>query len=135
MEPTADIAALRVLVTDDEPIMREYLATVASSMGCRVEKAGSGYQCLRRMEESPAPDVLFLDLVMPGLDGESVLREVRVRHPETQVIIVSVQDDEAAIRQLLAEGATAYLTKPVSSVAIASALAELAGSRFCGVKL
>jgi DNA-binding response OmpR family regulator len=102
----------RVLLVDDE---KEFVTTLAERMqirGLDPEVAFSGEQALKILEHS-LPDVMVLDLKMPGIDGLEVLREVRRRHPQIQVIILTGHGsdrDEAAARRL---GAFDHLQKPV----------------------
>jgi len=103
---------LKVLYVDDE---EDFVRTMAERMEMRDlggEVALSGEAALA-MLETEVPDVIVLDLRMPGLDGLEVLRRVKARHPAVAVIIMtgrgSPEDEEEAKRL----GAFAYLTKPV----------------------
>ena len=102
----------RVLLVDDE---REFVTTLAERMqlrGLDPEVAFSGEQALKILEHS-LPDVMVLDLRMPGIDGIEVLRKVKKCHPQIQVIILTghgSERDEAAARRL---GAFDHLQKPV----------------------
>lgn len=116
---------LRILVTDDEEVMRKFLVEVLRSLGYTCDEASNGRECLHKFSLGPAYDVAFVDLVMPRMDGEATLRELRSKYPKTKVIVCSVQDDEEAIRELLAEGATAYLTKPVKPDELAGVMERL----------
>jgi len=115
-EAAPDVSAagtgLKVLYVDDE---EDFVRTMAERMEMRDlggEVALSGEAALA-MLESEVPDVMVLDLRMPGLDGLEVLRRVKARHPHVAVIIMtgrgSPEDEEEAKRL----GAFAYLTKPV----------------------
>ena len=83
-------------------------------MGYICDVAADGRECLLKFVQKPY-DVVFLDLVMPEIDGETVLRWLRKEHPGTNVVITSVQDDDGIMRDLLALGASAYLVKPFTS--------------------
>jgi len=102
----------KVLMVDDE---EDFINTVAERMRMRdlsPELALSGEQALERVEDD-IPDVMVLDLKMPGIDGMEVLRRVRKAHPRVQVVILTghgSEKDEAEARRL---GAFAYLQKPV----------------------
>ena len=102
----------RVLLVDDE---REFVLTLAERMQLRgfdPEVAFSGEQALEKLARN-IPDVMVLDLKMPGIDGLEVLRRVKKSHPRVQVIILTghgSERDEAAARRL---GAFDHLQKPV----------------------
>jgi len=103
---------LKVLYVDDE---EDFVRTMAERMEMRAlggDVALSGEEALR-MLEADLPDVMVLDLRMPGIDGLEVLRQVKEAHPSIQVIVMtgrgSDQDEDDAMRL----GAFAYLTKPV----------------------
>ncbi len=106
------MSMFKVLLVDDE---REYVTTLGERMqmrGLDPEIAFSGEQALRMLEHS-LPDVMVLDLKMPGIDGLEVLRRVKKRYPQIQVIILTGHGsdrDEAAARRL---GAFDHLQKPV----------------------
>jgi CheY-like chemotaxis protein len=116
--------SLDILVVDDEEGIRLYLHRVLTGLGFSCVQAADGKEGLRCCSRKHY-DVVFLDLVMPRMDGESVLLKIKERYPDTAVVIVSVQDDEDAIREVLGLGATAYLTKPVRPEALTDVLQTL----------
>ncbi len=120
---------LSVLIADDEEVVRLFLARVLEDMGCSCDFAVDGRECLERFSSGKTYDVLFLDLVMPRMDGEQVLQQVASKYPKTSVVMLSVQDDEEAIKELLAVGATVYLTKPITADGIRNVVTRLQGLR------
>lgn len=118
-------SSLRILIADDEEVVRLFIARILEELGYACDFALDGQDCLDQFASGKTYDVLFLDLVMPRMDGEGVLREIISQHPNTSVIMASVQDDEEAIKELLAEGATAYLTKPIKAGDIEDVMAKL----------
>jgi CheY-like chemotaxis protein len=119
---------LKILIADDNEYIRELLNRVIEDTGYNWENAENGKQCLDLLNQSTF-DVLFLDLIMPVMDGESVLKNIgNTLNKGIDVVIMSSQDDEQAIEEVLKLGATAYLTKPLSIGVIQDVLATL-GSR------
>ncbi len=116
--------ALQILVADNEEVMRELFDRHLSARGHSVDQAVNGNECLKRMSKKNY-DLVFLDLVMPGVDGETALQTMRVRYPEAFVVVVSSQDDDGVIEDLLARGARAYLTKPCTKEHIEEVIAEV----------
>jgi len=120
----------RVLIVDDEESMRLYLARIlASELDAEVTLAGTCEQALH-LAGSYAYDTVLLDLLMPGIGGYEVLRELRRASPNaaTPVIIVSVLSDKAAHDRCMKAGANAYVVKPVERNAlVATVKAQIAG--------
>lgn len=79
---------VRILVIDDQPDVALVVAEVLESEGHQALVAGSGEEGLRAIEQSP-PDAVFLDVVMPGIDGIEVLRRIRKTRPHLPVILLS----------------------------------------------
>ena len=102
----------RVLVVDDEPELRALLAEYLQGKGFEVVQAGGGEEALRRLPEF-RPQVVLLDIMMPGLSGVETLRRIKTLLPETAVIMVSAIEDQETARQTLVLGAADYVAKPV----------------------
>jgi DNA-binding response OmpR family regulator len=102
--------ALRILVIDDEPAMVGAVAALVGSVGHRVTAAYDGEEGLRHFDDE-RPDLVILDLAMPGMDGLTVCTEIRRRGP-TPIIILSGEGQEAAKVEALDAGADDYVTKP-----------------------
>lgn len=106
---------IRVLVADDhEPFRRAFAHLLSLDADIDVVgEAATGREACDLAAELH-PDVVFLDLLMPEMDGAEATREIKRQLPDTRVIILSVFDQEASIRRGLAAGADRYLTKGVS---------------------
>jgi CheY-like chemotaxis protein len=115
---------LRVLSVEDNPFGRVVLNTVLNELGHQAEFIGRGEAAAQRIVQG-AFDVVLMDMVLPGIDGIEAIRRIRaLRPPHGRIAIVGVSgraSDEAAS---LAAGADAFLLKPVSPRALATALLE-----------
>jgi DNA-binding NarL/FixJ family response regulator len=118
---------IRVLVVDDHPMVRDVIA-----MACRdrpsldvVGEAGDGLEALE-LCRTLQPDVVVLDLGLPGLHGSDVIRLLRERGHPVRILVVSGRDDHAAIFESLRLGADAYLEKTRSVEHIAAAVEAVA---------
>ncbi|PKN41624.1 MAG: response regulator [Deltaproteobacteria bacterium HGW-Deltaproteobacteria-18] len=101
-----------ILLIDDET---QFLITMAKRLrkrGFLVREAGSGLNGLRELEAEPA-DVVVLDVGMPGMDGIQVLREIKLRFPQVQVLMLTGHADMEVALSGMAMGAFDYLMKPV----------------------
>lgn len=101
----------RILVVDDEPFVREWVATVLCEEGYLVEMAADGYQALAMLAGSSF-DLVVSDLMMPELNGLDVLAEVKTRWPATEVVFITAHGSLDSAVDALRQGAYDYLTKP-----------------------
>ncbi|MFB3853466.1 MAG: response regulator [Vicinamibacterales bacterium] len=117
-------AARRVLVADDEQSIRELLVQALALAEYDVEVASDGRAALERLRLGSC-DLLITDLKMPGLDGLSLVREVRRLAPEMPIVIITGYSTEEAAIEALNLGVTGYLRKPfrVSKILAAAAKA------------
>ena len=117
--------ALHVLVVDDEEYIRELLCRRIKDLGHHCDAAHNGERALEMLKTN-AYQVVLADLIMPELDGESLLRHLKqeLQHP-VDVVMVSSQDDERAIQELLDLGATAYITKPLNEDTLKNVMSQL----------
>lgn len=100
----------RILVVDDEKPIADILKYNLEKEGYTVEEAFDGLEALRRVKEAPF-DLVILDVMLPGLDGYSVCREIR-RFSPLPILMLTAKDQEMDIVLGLEMGADDYLTKP-----------------------
>ncbi len=103
----------KILLVDDSPTVLQLERTFLQSVGCELLSASTGGDALAKAEAS-VPDLILLDIVMPGLDGLAVLRELRSR-PTTRnipIVMVTTKSDEKHMTSALELGCTGYITKP-----------------------
>lgn len=111
-----------VLIVDDEPTIRRLVQTVLELEGHQVTTADDGLQALDRVGEQ-APDVLVLDLRLPGIDGRELLRRVDALRLSTRVVVLSAAPD---VEQTACDGAAAVLAKPFEIEHLIDAVDRLA---------
>jgi CheY-like chemotaxis protein len=103
--------SMRILVVEDDPSVAQVLAEVLRVEGHDVLVALDGVEALNVVERTTV-DGVFLDLVMPGLDGLSVLSRIRSRFPDLPVVILSAHAESEATHRARELGAADILTKP-----------------------
>lgn len=106
-----------MLVVDDEPSLVDAVATALGYAGFDVARAGSGSEALAKVAET-LPDVIVLDVMMPGMDGISVCRELRARSVDSLILFLSARGEVSDRVTALRSGGDDYVIKPF-------ALAEL----------
>jgi DNA-binding NarL/FixJ family response regulator len=109
---------LRVVLVDDHPVYREGLAKLLRASGVEViAQAGNGEEALSIIEDM-APDVVVMDLNMPGMSGVDVTRRLIERTPASRVLVVSVSAQEEDVTEAILAGASGYVLKdgPVEEV-------------------
>jgi DNA-binding response OmpR family regulator len=107
-------SAARVLVVDDEPMVREVLSRYLERDGFEVEVAGDGEAALAAFA-ARAPDLVLLDLMLPRLDGFEVFRKMRASRPASPVIMLTARGDVTDRIVGLEIGADDYVAKPFSA--------------------
>jgi DNA-binding NarL/FixJ family response regulator len=103
---------LRVLIADDEPLFAEALEVLLGADE-RIEvvgRAGDGSQAVRLAQELD-PDVVLMDLSMPGVDGFGATRQILAGEGDTHIVVLSGSDDPADIAKAREAGAAGYITK------------------------
>ena len=100
-----------LIVDDDETVRRSYLRSL-ESMSCQVAAASDGEDALQSMEQNPS-DVVLLDMRMPGQDGLSVLRTIKQKWPDSEVVIITGYPTVDSAKEAVRLGAYDYVSKPV----------------------
>lgn len=108
-----DGSPIRVLVVDDEPVLADLLAMAVKAEGWEPHTAPEGQQALKLIREIN-PDVVVLDVMMPGIDGIEVVTRLRARGNEVPVLFLTAKDDVSDRIAGLDAGGDDYVTKPFS---------------------
>jgi two-component system OmpR family response regulator len=112
-DATTGPASVRVLVVDDEQVLAELLTSALRYEGWEVASAHDGLAALRAARENP-PDVVILDVMLPGMDGLEVLRRLRAELEELPVLFLTAKDAVEDRVAGLSAGGDDYVTKPFS---------------------
>ena len=103
---------IKVMIVDDHPIMRDGLKGMLLTIDDMelAGEAGSGRETLARCRES-LPDVILMDMIMPGMDGLETTRAVLDLYPEMKIVVLTSSLEEDLVQQTMAAGASGYLLK------------------------
>lgn len=114
---------IRVLLVDDHAILREGLRALLNHYNDVevVGEAQDGVEAVARVDELQ-PDIVLMDIAMPGMGGIEATRLIRQRHPEIQVLVLTQHDDWRYIQPLLQAGASGYMTKRALGTDLIAAL-------------
>jgi two-component system invasion response regulator UvrY len=128
---------IRILLVDDHAVVRTGFRLLLQSLA-EVEivaEADSGEAACQRYLEL-TPDVVVMDLAMPGMGGLEALRRIRARDPQAKVLALSAHDDPVHARRALKEGALGFLSKRSAPEALVEAVATVnAGRRYIDIRL
>jgi two-component system KDP operon response regulator KdpE len=107
------MSSARILVVDDEPQIRRIMRTTLTSAGYQVDDAKTGEEALQKVRDY-RPDLVLLDINMPGMGGLAACRELRA-DPNVAIVMLTVHNTEAAKVEALDAGADDFVTKPFST--------------------
>ena len=102
----------RILIVDDDDVVRRSYLRSLEGTSCQVAAARDGEEALATMEQNPF-DVVLLDMRMPGQDGLSVLRTIKQKWPESEVVIITGYPTVDSAKEAVRLGAYDYVAKPV----------------------
>jgi two-component system chemotaxis response regulator CheY len=125
------MSSRRLMVVDDALIMRQRIKEIAQEAGWEVvTEAKDGEEALVKYREYQ-PDLVTLDIVMPGLDGVSALKQLRVEFPEARVVMVSAVNQRDKLAECIQAGALDFIVKPFEKAGLLGFFqkALVAGSR------
>ena len=114
---------IRALIVDDHPVTREGLRTaleLSEDEVLVVGEAASGEEAIEQAREL-TPDVVFMDVRMPGMDGIEATRRIREAAPDTKVILITIDESRGAISEAIQAGVSGYLLKDASADALVDA--------------
>ncbi|HML48813.1 MAG TPA: response regulator transcription factor, partial [Clostridia bacterium] len=121
---------IRVLIADDHVLIREGLKTVLSmDPGMEVAGVAQNGQEACALADALQPDVLLLDIRMPGLDGISCIDRVKEASPETKVLILTTFHVDEYVASALANGASGFLLKDIPMPALLEAIRDAAAGK------
>jgi two-component system response regulator AtoC len=120
------VTPARLALVDDDQQFVEYLETLLRSRGYEVQSFTSGSELLQTMHSDTPPDVVLLDVSMPGMDGLETLKAIRVAHPHVQVIMLSGRNAPSTIVDAMRQGALDYVVKPDDPDGLGEAALEAA---------
>lgn len=114
---------IKVLIADDHTIVRTGLRALlqAEPSLTLVGEATGGLEALQLVDEL-TPHVLVLDISMPDLDGISVTRQLRSRYPDLKILILTLHEDKALLREAIKSGASGYILKRAAEAELISAI-------------
>ena len=121
----------KLLLCEDDNHIALLVEFTVEDVGFEVERYANGSKAAARLAEPPMPDIVVLDLMLPGMTGIEILREVKAdpARASTPIVILSARAKDADRAQAVESGASAYLTKPFDPAELVATLERLTGPR------
>jgi DNA-binding NarL/FixJ family response regulator len=121
-------APIRVLLVDDHTILREGIRALLSAEA-DIEVVGEASDGIEAVEQVQRlrPHLVIMDLVMPRMNGLEATRQIRARHPDVRILILSMYDDDEYVREITQAGASGYVLKRVAAEDLVRAIHEVHG--------
>jgi len=117
----------KVLIVDDEDDVRLFLQDFLEERRLDVSSAASGEEALEIAEKNP-PDIVLLDLMMPGMNGLECLEKLLKKNPSAKVIMLTALNDDVSVEKSKQLGARHYILKPFSLAYLETELVKLIGA-------
>src|SRR6478736_3282098 len=118
----------KILLVDDEPGMLRYIKTLLEVEDHQVATASTGEEALETVEKGMEPNLVLLDLLMPGIDGLETLEKLRKLQPNAKVVMLSCVNDTKKVVQAIRLGATDYITKPFQKAELDAVIDQCLGT-------
>jgi DNA-binding NarL/FixJ family response regulator len=118
---------LKLLLADDQILFAESLRTFLNNYAADMTVTGiakNGDEAVAMAEED-RPDIILMDIRMPGMDGVEAVRKIKPLHPEIKIIMLSTYHEDALVRSALLAGASGYLLKDISPTELIAAIRAL----------
>jgi DNA-binding NtrC family response regulator len=120
--------AANILLVDDEPGMLRYIRTLLEVDEHKVQTASTGEEAVEHVRKGLQPDLVLLDLLMPGIDGLQTLEQLRHLKPGLKVVMLSCVNDTRKVVQAMRLGAIDYLTKPFQKAELDAVIGQCIGT-------
>jgi CheY-like chemotaxis protein len=130
LDDASSTARPPVLVVDDDAILRRMVVRMVQMVGHPVVEASDGHEALARLAETPDVCVVITDIVMPGMNGLTLLRRLREEHSEIGVILMSGYPQVSHLEETVLSPSVRFLPKPFTPEALAD---EIAAVRECSL--
>lgn len=117
----------KILLVDDEPGMLRYIKTILEVEDHQVATASTGEEAIEAVQKGMNPDLVLLDLLMPGIDGLETLENLRKLRPGVKVVMLSCVSDTKKVVQAIRLGATDYITKPFQKAELDNVIDQCLG--------
>lgn len=111
---TEQTKKLTALIVEDEPVANELLSSTFKNFFAKVTSATNGLEALKIFEKS-SPDIVFVDIIMPEIDGIELARRIRAINPNQIIIVISASNDIQKISESIEVGVNSFIQKPIDT--------------------
>lgn len=119
--------SISTLIVDDDSLMRSYLRTILNECGVTdIDEAGNGDVALRHLQDKQ-PQLVLLDINLPGTNGIDVLKGIHIDYPQMHVIMISAELTSDRAKDCLNHGAKGFIVKPFNAAVVISTIEKVVG--------
>ena len=108
----------KILIVDDNDLMRTLLRGILRSESCQVVGEAKNGLIALDLVDKMLPDIVFLDVMMPEMDGLEVLQNIKVKHPEIRVIMITGNPSVENVQESIQGGASGFIVKPFNTAKV-----------------
>lgn len=116
---------LKTLICDDSMLVRKKLRELLETLGCEVLEAKNGVEAVALAGEAGAPLLVFMDIIMPELDGLEALKQIKTANPEIKVVMLSSAGTSAKLLEAVKAGADDFIQKPYTREQVIKAIEKI----------
>jgi DNA-binding NarL/FixJ family response regulator len=118
---------IKILLADDQTLITESLSTFLSNYAEDMTVAGIAVDGMEAvaLAEKELPDIILMDVLMPGIDGIEAVRVIKNKHPDIKIIMLSTYDEDEYVREAITAGASGYLLKAISPTELITVIRTL----------
>lgn len=121
--------AQKILIVDDMKTVRMLCSMILREEGFELEEADNGFQAVLKVSGAKPPDLILMDVMMPGMNGIECCRMIRKQNETIPIVMLTTKGEEQFVKEAKEAGCNAYLTKPINKLELVLRVKQLLKSQ------